>query len=123
MINQCIKSCDEFYLEVERKNGKMVCVTQPLLETTASKTKIYLDGVVYCNEVMLDKLADSDVKNAVQGLDGFYSLILVNDDQVSVITDRSNSHKVFYTVDDGKICISNNIDKLIPYNYKLDIGG
>lgn len=122
MKQSTLKSMSDFYLEIDAIHGNVLYYDRPTINSSDGNTLAIYNGVIYNSDEFGEVLNKSPYEIANQ-LEGLYSLVIIRDSKVFLITDRTNSHKVFYTKSSDKFIVSSDIERLIPRNYRLDVGG
>lgn len=76
-----------------------------------------IDGLFYTGEQALERLLycwDKDeLLESIADLNGFFSLIYETDKEILITTDRLRALPLFYALEDGKVLVSDNAEKLI----------
>lgn len=112
----------EYYLEIDVKSGNVIYSSSYATQDVHKDSYIQIEGVLYNTNKEINEHLMLDPEKMVGKLEGLFSMVVVKNEKAYIITDRTNSHKAYYIIDGNLVKISSNIERLIPTNYKLDVG-
>jgi len=121
-----IKNKDDFTFVIT-KNKEIIPKNTETYLSDCKRVKLYINGVIY-NKNFHDLINDFFNKGIsfVNDIEGSFILFLYNtypSPSLYVITDKVNSKKAFYTIDDKNISISTDIDDLPLKEKDLNLAG
>lgn len=110
--NNFTKNENDYIFTLNGK-GNMITKNTPVAQSEDGCIKIYLNGSVYNYNVegILSGFQEEREKFADR-LEGSFVIFLQINEEFVIITDSFNSKKAYYSINNSKIYISNNIDYL-----------
>ncbi len=95
---------------------------------TKEKLTIYVHGTIFKNNKILNdndlfkylKDNDSDLTKLFSKLNGFFTVLIINDGNVRIISDRIRLFPLWYEITNDKLTISDDITKLNISNSDID---